>query len=180
MLSIFLIGVALSMDAFSIAVSIGTTKLNDLKKLKFCLMIAIMHLIMPLAGNNIGGRIINHIEIDINILMLLILVVIGIIMLLDKNEKSKILKFNLISLFLLAFSVSVDSFSIGLVLEAYTNKIFLSGLIFFLLSGTISYIGLLLGEYAVKILKKKAHLFGAIILFILAIVNLIEHFLLNV
>ena len=48
MLSIFLIGLALSMDAFSISLSIGLNNISKLKRIFIPIIVGIMHFIMPL------------------------------------------------------------------------------------------------------------------------------------
>lgn len=175
MLSIFLIGLALSMDAFSLSLCIGINKVSNFTKIKISIMISIMHFIMPLFGVIIGVNLIKTIHINTDILIILIFIIVGLIMLLEKNEEKKVMNFNLFTIFLLAFSVSFDSFSIGVSLFFITNNLFLSFCIFALCSGTLSYIGLYLGEYCTYLFKNKAKYIGGLILLVLAIVKIKEY-----
>ena len=78
-----------------------------------------------------------------------------------------------INALILAFCVSIDSFSVGFGLKGITDNALLSSLIFGLISGVISYAGLVLGHQISHILKENATKFGALILFLLAIVKLV-------
>lgn len=176
MLSIFLIGLALSMDAFSLSLGFGTTIIPKNKKLHIALLVGIMHFFMPLLGIYISDKLGTIFEINFSILIIIIFIYAGIIMIKDLNSKEKSLNYSYINMLILSFSVSVDSFSIGLVLQTYNLKFLLPSTIFFLCSFSITYIGLTIGEYSTKYLKTKAPILGATIFFILAIVNIIKYF----
>ena len=63
LLSVFLIGIALSMDTFSLSLSLGT--LIDYKSIfKLSFIVGIMHFIMPFLGSLIGNKIIVFLEIS--------------------------------------------------------------------------------------------------------------------
>jgi len=173
MLSIFFIGLALSMDAFSLSISAGTTNLNQQKKLVLATSIAVTHFLMPLLGVYIGYKIFQIIPLSISIFNVIIFIYLGTVMLL-KKEDTKIFKYSLINTFILAICVSIDSFSVGLGLSGMTRHYLLASLIFGVISGIVSYIGLILGERIIGLLKEHATKLGALILFLLAIVNLMK------
>lgn len=151
MLSIFLIGVALSMDAFSIALSIGTTHLSKNRFILIPLVVSIMHFVMPLIGLFLGNQILSVININPKIIMTIILLYLAFLMYKDRNN-DKVTKINsLLSIFLYALSVSLDSFSVGIGLKALTDKIIIPPIIFSLCAGTITYMGLILGKYSQKV-----------------------------
>lgn len=176
MLSIFFIGLALSMDAFSIALSIGTTNLSKFKRYLIPIIVGIMHFIMPLIGHLLGAQLFNIININSKLVVSLILLYLAIIMFLDRNNKTNNKISSIISIFLFAFSVSIDSFSVGIGISGLTNHYFLSFLVFSICSGTITAIGLIIGKYSVRYLKEKSIYLGIIILLILSIVNICELF----
>ncbi|MDD4706300.1 MAG: manganese efflux pump [Bacilli bacterium] len=176
MLSIFLIGLALSMDAFSLALSIGINKIRNIDKIKISIIIGIMHFIMPLLGVIIGTNIIYNLNINPDIFVILILLIVGILILFEKKEDKKILTYNIFTIFILALGVSFDSFSIGLGLIAITNNILLSIITFALCSGIISFGGLFIGELCANKFENKAPYIAAFILFTLAIVKIMEYF----
>ena len=173
MLSIFFIGLALSVDAFSLSVSAGTTNLDGQKKMVLAISIGIMHLIMPGLGIIVGSHMFKIIPFSISYFNVLIFIYLGIIMLL-KKEETKIFKYSLLNSLLLAICVSIDSFSIGIGLSDITHHYLIAAMTFGVISGIISYAGLLLGERIVGLLKDHATKLGAIILFLLAIVNLLK------
>lgn len=176
MLSIFLIGVALSMDAFSIALSIGTTYLSKNRFILIPIVVSIMHFVMPLIGLFLGNQILSVININPKIIMTIILLYLAFLMYKDRNN-DKVTKINsLLSIFLYALSVSLDSFSVGIGLKALTDKIIIPPIIFSLCAGTITYMGLILGKYSQKVWKEKASLIGIILLILISIVNICKLF----
>lgn len=176
MLSIFLIGVALSMDAFSIALSIGTTHLSKNRFILIPIVVSIMHFVMPLIGLFLGNQILSVININPKIIMTIILLYLAFLMYKDRNN-DKVTKINsLLSIFLYALSVSLDSFSVGIGLKALTDKIIIPPIIFSLCAGTITYMGLILGKYSQKVWKEKASLIGIILLISISIVNICKLF----
>lgn len=176
MLSIFLIGVALSMDAFSIALSIGTTHLSKNRFILIPIVVSIMHFVMPLIGLFLGNQILSVININPKIIMTIILLYLAFLMYKDRNN-DKVPKINsLLSIFLYALSVSLDSFSVGIGLKALTDKILIPPIIFSLCAGTITYMGLILGKYSQKVWKEKASLIGIILLILISIVNICKLF----
>jgi len=176
MLSIFFIGIALSMDAFSLALGLGTTGITHKQRLELSTAVAIMHFIMPQLGLFFGDKLFRLLEINVDIVMIIVFLYLGISMYIKRNEEKEIINHSLLNYFALAFFVSIDSFSIGAGLSSITNYYFISTLTFSLSAGIITYFGLLLGFHSIKLLKDKAILLGSIILILLAIVNLFEHF----
>ncbi len=175
MLSIFLIGLALSMDAFSLTLSLGINQISIINKIKISLMIGLMHFIMPLMGVIIGTNIIYNFDINADLFVIIIFIIVGLLIILEKKDNKKIFRFNFLIIFILALSVSFDSFSIGLSLRFITYNIFLSLLIFALSSGIISLGGLIIGQLCANKLKNKASYVAALILFALAIVKIKEY-----
>ena len=84
----------------------------------------------------------------------------------------KELKIKLIYLLMFALSVSLDSFSTGIGLEAITNNYLLASIIFSVTSFSFTYLGLILGKYSSKILGNYAKILGIVLLSIIGIVNL--------
>ena len=172
-ISLFLIGISLSMDTFSISLSIGSFNISKRKILLFSLMVGIMHFFMPILGNILGEKIVTFLNINVNFLLGIILLLIGIEMLISLfNKEEKIFDLNLINMFLISISVSLDSFSTGLGLSAITSNVILSGVIFSTCAGLFTYLGLLIGKYSSKVLGIYGNIFGIILLFILGILHL--------
>lgn len=174
MLSIFLIGIALSMDAFSVSLGIGTTKISKNRYIIIPLIVSIMHFIMPLIGFYLGNKITNIININPKILMTIILLYLTYIMYNERKNEKETKVNNISSIFLFALSVSLDSFTVGIGLSALTNIIIIPPIIFSLCAGSITYIGLILGKYSKTIWKEKAINIGIILLLLLSVINIIQ------
>ena len=171
MLSIFLIGIALSMDAFSIALSLGLNRASQKRSFLLAIIISIFHFFMPLLGNIIGDEILNIININPRFLIIVIFLYLAILMYLDKDNSKKYV-LNVLSLLIIPFSVSIDSFSVGIGLSGLTNHKILSYLLFSVCSGSFTLMGFIIGKYTNKYLKDRAKYIGIFILISLAIVNM--------
>ncbi len=176
MLSIFLIGLALSMDAFSLSLGLGMLKLNKNQKLNMAFSVGLFHFIMPIVGIYISNNLSTIFEVNLYLLNIFIFIYAGILMIFDKNSKDKAIEYSIINMLLLSISVSIDSFSVGLGLKVYAINYIVPSTIFFFCSFIITYLGLITGEYSIKHLKEKAPILGGMIFFILAIVNIIKQF----
>ncbi len=174
MISILFISLALSLDAFSLSLSLGTTK-NFKNKNTYLFFISIMHAIFPLCGLLLSKLIINNYIVNVNIFLIFLYLIIGTLMLFDTNDEMQ-QNCKIITLFLLAFSVSFDSFYIGIGLKYITESIIFVIILFGLISGIVSYLGIKLGKTFKKRFEKQANIAGAIILYILAVVNLVKYF----
>jgi putative Mn2+ efflux pump MntP len=174
LISILLIGIALSMDTFSLSLGIGTFSISNKKALQLSLMVGIMHFCMPYIGMNIGNKLIDAFELKCDILLGIVLIFIAIEMLIDiiKHEENKF-QLSFLGMFLFALGVSIDSFSIGLGMKAITDNIYLAMSIFAICSFSFTYVGILIGKYASKILGNFASVIGAIILIVLGIMHLV-------
>ncbi len=164
-----LIAVALSMDAFSISVCMSTSNLlTKMKVVIFPIIVGIFHFIMPLLGNCLGLVIsINLGKIADYILGIIFLIL--SIELITSKEKEDTLKINYLYLLLIALTVSVDSFTVGLGLSLNHQYSLLSSLIFCVVSAIFTVLGTTIGKYLNKRIEKKANLIGSILLFLLSI-----------
>lgn len=170
LISLFIIGISLSMDTFSISLSIGTLNISKRKIIFFTLLVGILHFIMPLIGTLLGEKITNFLNINVDFLLGLILLFIGIEMIIELFKKDeKEINFNIFNLFLIAISVSLDSFSTGLGLTAITNNIVMSSLIFSICAASFTYLGLILGKYGTSKLGVYGTILGIILLIILGL-----------
>lgn len=174
-ISLFMIGVSLSMDTFSISLSIGTYNIQKIKMLFLSILVGIFHFFMPLIGTFLGYKITSILNINVNFLLGLILIIIGIEMLIDLfKEEEKLFNINIFNMLLISLSVSLDSFSTGLGLHAITNNFFLSSFIFSICASSFTFIGLLIGKYSNKKIGIFANILGIIILFILGIIHIFK------
>lgn len=168
--TMFLVGVSLSMDTFSLSLCYGTLNLNNKKTILLSIIVGIFHFFMPILGLSIGNLIINNLLIDGKYLILLIFSVIGIDMILESfKDEEKTMLTSFLGILLFAFSVSIDSFSTGIGLNLMTDNILGSLIIFTLTSSGFTYFGVKLGGVLNSKLGKISNIIGGIILILLGI-----------
>lgn len=167
---IFILAVGLSMDAFSISLIYGTLNLKPSMQKLMSIMVGIFHFFMPLLGYQIGELILKVIKVNPDILVGIIFIILGIEMILSlkKEEQIKLLT-GIISVVFFAFTVSIDSFSIGIGFGVANVKILLPCIIFSITSAVFTYIGVILGKKLSDKFGNITTLIGAIILLLLGI-----------
>lgn len=164
------------MDAFSLSIVYGTTLLSNKIKNFLSITVGIFHFIMPLLGSILGLFIVHHIISNPDILVGIIFTVLSIEMLLnikELDEEKKDFK-NLLNAFLFGFSVSIDSFSVGIALGTHNENIILAGTIFAITSFIFTFMGLNIGKLLTSKFGKIANIIGSILLLLLAISYFLE------
>ena len=169
----FFIAISLSMDAFSLAISLGTTSISKNIIKKTSITIGIFHFIMPFLGSKIGKVLANRIIIKPNILLFIIFSILGLEMLKKPKEESIPLKINTILIIIISFGVSIDSFTLGIVLPMISNSIILACTIFSIVSCLSTYIGFYFGKKLHQKLKDYSNYVGGLLMIIIAIKYLI-------
>ena len=173
LLSLFSIGVALSMDTFSLSLSIGTLGLKHKKIMQISFIVGIMHFIMPLLGLLLGKQILKLLFINPRYLVSIILFLIAFLMIKDLLwPKEEAIDLKLIGVILFALSVSFDSFTTGIGLSALTSNFFMAALILAGCSFTFTFLGLTIGKYSQQKWGQTATMFGIALLFIIGILHL--------
>ena len=172
LVSILLIGISLSMDTFSLSLTLGTVSENKLIKI-LPLFVGIFHFFMPILGNIIGITLINLLNLASNIILGTVLIVLGINLAIHyfKDETAEI-NLNIIGIIIFALSVSIDSFSVGLGINDITNNYYIASIIFALCSAAFTYLGIIIGKYSSKLIGKYAIILGIFLLLILGIFHL--------
>lgn len=173
LVSILLIGISLSMDTFSLSLSLGTISSKS-KFLKiFPIEVGIFHFFMPLFGNLIGQQIIIIFNIASNIILGMVLIFLAINLAIHYfKDENTVITIGFFSLLLLAFSVSIDSFTVGFGISNITNSYFISSIIFALCSFSFTFLGLIIGKYSSNVIGKYANIVGILLLLILGISHL--------
>ena len=143
LVELVLIGVSLSMDAFSLAISLSK-KIR--KTNKYAAIVGLFHFIMPILGF-ITYSVIKHV-IYIPSKQIFVIVILFIIFGILIDKKENIDKF--INPILFAFTVSIDSFSVGLSLN---NSLVIASLIFPICSSFFTKLGFYIG-FKIKSHKK--------------------------
>ena len=168
----FFVGLGLSMDAFSLSLSLGTTSPKKNIILKTSIIVGLFHFIMPILGYLIGNILKNRL-IGINYITFLVFIFIALELYRNRNEENKSI-LNLITIILIAFTVSIDSFTVGIVFGLNSEYIIISSIVFSIISSLSTYIGLYLGKKLKDKYKQKAIYLGLCLLIIVAIKYLIN------
>lgn len=172
-LMILIIAVSLSMDAFSLSLAYGTLNMTKKEIIKLSLIVGIYHFFMPILGMLFGSTILHFLLIKPNIIVFIVLGFIGINMIIETfKEETDIKPLTTIEMILFGFAVSIDSFSVGIGLNAITKHFITSAITFSMASAIFTYTGLTLGKKISQIIGKISTLFGGIILLIIGFIYL--------
>jgi len=168
----FFTGIGLSMDAFSLSLSLGTTNPTKKTIIKTSIIVGIFHFIMPLLGYFIGYAFKYRIT-NINILTFVLFLILSIEMYKSKDEENNSILNNL-TILLIAFSVSIDAFTVGIAFGLNNEIILVSSTIFSITSALFTYFGLTLGKTLKSKYKKLSTYLGIILLLVVAIKYLLN------
>jgi len=169
-LTIIIIAVSLSMDAFSLSLVYGTLNLHHKNIIKLSLIVGIYHFFMPQIGNVIGNIILQMLPIKTSTIVFIVLFIIGLQMILETfKEEKKLKQLKLKEMFLFGLAVSLDSLSVGIGLKTIYSNIILSSFIFMIMSFIFTYLGLKLGKKINDIVGKISTLIGGIILMLIGL-----------
>lgn len=170
LISVIMIAIGLSMDAFSLAILYGTLNFSKRKTLILAGSVGVFHFFMPLLGNIVGVFIFSLLTINPNLVVGIIFLIISFQMLssLFKEEELIDLK-GIFAILLFAFTVSIDSFSVGIGLNTICNNKILAVSIFSIVSFTFTFLGISLGSVLTKRFGKVSTFIGSIVLLLLSI-----------
>lgn len=176
LITILMMAVALGMDAFSLGIGIGMKGIRLLDILKLSLLIALLHILMPLTGMFMGnyvGTLLGNVAALIGGVLLVLL---GLHMMYSSFRGLQGPSYDYRSswgMLVFALSVSADSLSVGVSLGLFASDLILTVLTFGIFGGIMSILGLLLGRRASKWMGDYGEALGGIILFTFGILFLI-------
>lgn len=182
-LEIFLIGIGLSADAFSVAVCKGLNmrRLNLKHGYIIALFFGGFQAVMPLIGYLLGTNFASYIEQFDHWIAFVLLGFIGGKMAIeairdkddDEEEKTDVLKIG--ELTVMAIATSIDALAVGITFAFLKVNILLSVLLIGVTTFALSLAGVLLGNKFGAKYKSKAELAGGIILVLIGVKILLEH-----
>jgi manganese efflux pump family protein len=148
LLTLILMAFALGMDAFSVGLGMGMFNLRLRQILKIGITIGIFHVWMPLLGMIAGKFLSNQFGTIATYIGGGLLLVLGVQMIWSsfKKEDSSVITPVGFGLMVFAFSVSLDSFSVGLTLGIYQAKTVLVLMCFGVAATILTWCGLLVGR----------------------------------
>jgi len=168
MIALSMMALALGMDAFSVALGMGLLRLRLRQIFYIGLTIGLFHLFMPLVGMAVGrvlSREFGSIATYAGGVLLLWLGGQMIVTSFRREDGSSFLPRGAGLLFF-AFSVSLDSFSVGLSLGIFGARTMVTIFLFGLFSTVLTWIGLFLGRHFQQWLGAYSEALGGSILLV--------------
>ncbi|MDD2400960.1 MAG: manganese efflux pump MntP family protein [Clostridia bacterium] len=187
--TVLLVSVALGIDAFSVAISIGLLGVKIREILIVSGIVSIFHVFMPLIGLYLGTYLGNIAGPVANIVGAFVLLAIGLNTIWDNLQTLGIIKLsdlkknnlskgiinikNPLSLVLMAGSVSLDALTVGFGLGALKVELLLTVVTMGIVAGLMTMGGLVFGKGLSKAIGEKAEIVGGFILVAIALKLLI-------
>lgn len=162
----FLTALALSFDAFSLSIIYGTIIREKNKRLILAISVGLFHFFMPLLGYLLGNIFVLNLIKNTNIISFIIFIFLGLEMFFNKDEEQIISLTKATNILLFAFTVSIDSFSVGIVLS--NKNILIPIMLFSTVSFLFTFVGLVIGNKLDKLLGKYTTKLGGLILILLS------------
>ena len=161
------------MDAFSLSFSYGINKIPIKNIIITAISVGIFHFFMPLLGNIIGVSLFEHSVFKPRIVLFFVFLILSIDMFIHFFEKTpKKRDLNLLGTLLFSFSVSFDSFSVGIGLSYIYSNLLVSVGVFCIISAIFTLLGFFLGKKISENLGKYSFLIGGSILLIYSLIML--------
>lgn len=174
LLTTILVGISLSMDAFSLSLIYGTNGLKKKDIFLLSIIVGIFHFFMPLIGIFFGNLIYKYFIFNLNLVVSIIFGIIGIEMLISSFKDEEInISTNILGFLIFGLSVSIDSLTTGIGLSVINNNYIQCSSVFMLTSTIFTYLGLVLGNKLNNRLGNFSTTIGGIILMLLSIYYLI-------
>ena len=202
LLQIFFLGIGLSADAFSVALTDGLTytDINKRKSFFIAFVFGFMQALMPLIGfwivelveflvkgaGSKAGEIASLVVVWLAFVLLLFIggkmLIESIIELRKKEEDKQPKKFSFKEVIFYGFATAIDALAAGVAMHADLSSkitVWIHVGIIFLLTFSLSLVGLFLGKQIMKLLRGKyeiSGIIGGIILILLAVWVVVSHY----
>lgn len=157
---------ALALDAFSVCLGLGMQQIRLKRILWISLVIGGFHVLMPFLGIVLGKLAAAPFENYAQLISGVLLIFIGAQMFFGAftEEKKLFIQPAGLGLLVLAFTVSMDSFTVGFGLGIAEVKVVLALTLFGVISAILSCLALLIGRHVQGFLGKYSELLGGSIL----------------
>lgn len=180
-ISIFLIALALSMDAFSVAMALGAAgrKVPSIAVIRLATAFGIFQFVMPILGWLLGKTVVSYISDYDHWIAFALLTIVGIRMIKeyfnkDKKERTKDPTKGW-SLLMLSIATSIDALAVGVSFAFFDVNIYYASAVIGIVCFIITALGMIFGKKLSMLLGKKAVLLGGIVLIAIGIKIVIEH-----
>ncbi|MFU0801066.1 MAG: manganese efflux pump MntP family protein [Xylanivirga thermophila] len=187
MLSLILIAIGLSMDAFAVAISNGISmkKVSIKDASRIAAFFGVFQAIMPMLGWAAGVGFKDYITNIDHWIAFILLTFIGGKMIYDAVKEDKLEagevdkstngRLSVKMLFLLAIATSIDAMAVGISFAFLDVPIINSSLMIGIITFFISFAGVFIGAECGNLFQKKAEVMGGFILMIIGFKILAEH-----
>lgn len=185
-LSILIIGIGLSMDAFAVSLTMGlnTCKENKLRiALKAGVFFGLFQGLMPLLGWLLGIKFTEYIQRIDHWIAFGLLAFIGGKMIYEsikgEDEEECEVDFSNKKFLILAIATSIDALAVGVSFAFLNVNIIFAAIVIACTTFVFSFIAVNIGGIFGKVLKSKSEIIGGLILVIMGVKILIEHLFLQ-
>jgi len=180
-ISIFLIALALSMDAFSVAIALGAIGRGHAPGalIRLATAFGVFQFVMPIVGWLLGRTVVSYIAEYDHWIAFVLLVIAGLHMIkeyFDKEEKERTKDPTKgWTLLMLSIATSIDALAIGISFAFFDVNIYYASAIIGIVCFITTALGVIFGKVLSRVLGKKAALAGALVLIAIGIKIVIEH-----
>jgi putative Mn2+ efflux pump MntP len=183
LITIIIIAISLSMDAFAVSVASGTAykRLEVKHAFRMAAFFGGFQAVMPLVGFLAGNASKQFIAGYDHWVAFGILAAVGGKMVYEsfkiKSAENKFDPANIIVLLVLAVATSIDALAVGITLSLITNSIITAVIIIGIITFVLSYLGVFIGKKFGHFFESKIEAVGGLILMGIGVKILLEHLL---
>lgn len=175
---IFLIAIAVSMDAFAVSICKGLVmkKIEKKNAIKIGLYFGIFQAGMPILGYLLGKQFEQFVQNIDHWIAFILLSFIGLEMIKESFDDSKENdKLDFKTMFILSIATSIDALTIGITYAFFKVNIIIASTIIGITTFAFSVIGVFIGNKFGAKFKNQAEIIGGIILILIGLKILLEH-----
>ena len=182
-LTVLLIAVALSMDAFAVSVVTGASskKLKARYAFRMAAFFGFFQAFMPLVGLSSSLLVRKYIESYDHWIAFGLLLAVGVKMIYESFKlKSESINFDpakISVLFVLSIATSIDAFAVGITLSFFTTAFLPTVLFIGLVTFLLSYLGIFIGTRIGHFFENKIQALGGLVLIAIGLKILLQHLL---
>ncbi len=179
-ISIFVLAVALAMDAFGVSITDGIIlkKVKITNAIKIGFFFGLFQFIMPCIGSFLANFAMDYIEAIDHWIAFGLLTFLGIKMIIDARNEEKEVSENPLAfsvLIMMAIATSIDALAAGITIATVGMSVLIPAIIIGVVAFIFSFAGIYIGNKCGNIFEGKAEIIGGIMLILIGIKTLIEH-----
>ncbi|GAB6137286.1 manganese efflux pump MntP [Halanaerobaculum tunisiense] len=162
---VVLVALAIGMDSFSLSIGLGVSGIKNNKKiLKFSLVVAVLHFLLPVIGLYLGSQLSHYLGQVANYLGAGVLLFLGFNMMKEDDQITRDFSLTGTGLILLSLSVSLDALTVGLGLGALGARMIQVAIFFGAVAFLLTIVGITIGDAVGRVVAKLQFVGGLILL----------------